>query len=250
MCCSEKGIRKDACWALSNVTAGSQSQIQAVIEANIIPSLIHILSEAEAGTKKEAAWAISNVARYGSPEQIHYVVDQGCIRPLCDLLTAKDAQVVELALETLESILEAGVQRGCDSQYANEIGQAEGLDKIWRLQTHKNSGICQKAVMIQETYFSSSDKDDKDDEDEDKADEDGGGGGGGLDMAGPASSFNFGALSVGLQHSSDKGSTSWTKMQRGRSPFLLIIVIITMAISKTVENLSDTVLLFIYLEFI
>jgi len=82
------GIKKEACWTISNITAGSPGQIQAVIDANIVPPLIQILSHADFKTKKEACWAISNATSGGlqQPQQIRYLVSQGCIKPLCDLL--------------------------------------------------------------------------------------------------------------------------------------------------------------------
>lgn len=49
---SKKGIRKEACWTISNITAGNKEQIQAVIEANIIPPLIELLSNAEFDIRK------------------------------------------------------------------------------------------------------------------------------------------------------------------------------------------------------
>lgn len=45
---------------------------QAVIEANIILPLVHLLQHAEFDIKKEAAWAISNATSGGSHEQIRY----------------------------------------------------------------------------------------------------------------------------------------------------------------------------------
>jgi hypothetical protein len=88
----KKGIRKEACWTISNITAGNKMQIQAVVDAGIISPLIHLLANAEFDIKKEAAWALSNATSGGSPEQIHYLVQCGCIKPLCDLLTCSDAR--------------------------------------------------------------------------------------------------------------------------------------------------------------
>ena len=75
----KKGIRKEACWTISNITAGTDVQIQTVIEANIIPQLIQLLRNAEFDIKKESAWAISNATSGGTPDQIKYLVHQGCI---------------------------------------------------------------------------------------------------------------------------------------------------------------------------
>lgn len=54
---------------------------------------------------QEAAWAISNATSGGKPEQIKYLVTEGCIPPLSDLLEVQDAKIVTVALEGLENIL-------------------------------------------------------------------------------------------------------------------------------------------------
>jgi len=159
----KKGIRKEACWTISNITAGNKSQIQAVIDANIIPPLIQLLANAEFDIKKEAAWAISNATSGGTPEQIRYLVNQGCIKPLCDLLSCADARIITVALEGLENILKVGEKdskaAGSLNQYATWIEEAEGLDKIEALQNHQNNDIYEKAVKILETYFAAEEED-------------------------------------------------------------------------------------------
>ena len=56
-------------------------------------------------TPQEAAWAISNATSGGKPEQIKYLVTEGCIPPLSDLLEVHDPKIVTVALEGLENIL-------------------------------------------------------------------------------------------------------------------------------------------------
>ena len=79
--------------------------MQAVIESGIIPPLVHLLGVAEFDIKKESAWAISNATSGGTKEQLKYLVDVGCIKPLCELLTCSDVRIVTVALEGLENIL-------------------------------------------------------------------------------------------------------------------------------------------------
>lgn len=161
----KKGIRKEACWTISNITAGTREQIQAVIEANIIPPLVHLLATAEFDIKKEAAWSISNATSGGSPEQIKYLVSQGCIKPLCDLLTCNDARLVTVALEGIENVLKAGEheaqQQSVTNPYTPFVDEAEGLDKLEQLQTHNNEEVYKKAVHILETYFGLDDDEDE-----------------------------------------------------------------------------------------
>ncbi|XP_043815205.1 importin subunit alpha-4 isoform X2 [Manihot esculenta] len=155
----KKSIKKEACWTISNITAGNRTQIQAVIEANIIVHLVHLLQNAEFDIKKEAAWAISNATSGGSQEQIQFLVSQGCMKPLCDLLICPDPRIVTVCLEGLENILkvgeadkEMGKNNGVNL-YAQMIDECDGLDKIENLQTHDNNEIYEKAVKILERYW-------------------------------------------------------------------------------------------------
>ncbi|XP_012286610.1 importin subunit alpha-7 [Orussus abietinus] len=162
---ARESIRKEACWTVSNITAGNPHQIQAVIDANIFPTLIDILGKAEFKTRKEAAWAITNATSGGVPDQIRYLALQGCISPLCDLLTVMDTKIVQVALNGLENILRLGEQdailhNGINS-YAVSIEECYGLDKIEFLQSHQNMEIYQKAYDIIERYFGSEEDDAK-----------------------------------------------------------------------------------------
>jgi len=99
----KESIKKEACWTVSNITAGNRAQIQVrqhrrrrhfvcfdpnmhwvanrtscflpqtVIDANIFPVLIEILQKAEFRTRKEAAWAITNATSGGTPVQMRYL---------------------------------------------------------------------------------------------------------------------------------------------------------------------------------
>ncbi|KAJ6380399.1 hypothetical protein OIU76_016960 [Salix suchowensis] len=155
----KKSIKKEACWTISNITAGNRTQIQAVIEANIILPLVNLLQHAEFDIKKEAAWAISNATSAGSHEQIQFLVSQGCIKPLCDLLICPDPRIVTVCLEGLENILKVGEAdkemglNGGVNLYAQMVDECDGLDKIENLQTHDNNEIYEKAVKILERYW-------------------------------------------------------------------------------------------------
>ncbi|ELU41433.1 importin alpha subunit [Rhizoctonia solani AG-1 IA] len=162
------GIRKEACWTISNITAGSPHQIQAVIEANIIPPLINILQNADFKTKKEACWAISNATSGGlqEPSQIRYLVSQGCIKPLCDLLTMSDNKVIQVALDGLDNVLKVGEMDkeaagpGAVNQYAIYVEEAGGMITIHNLQHHDNLEIYKKAFFIMDRYFPDEEEED------------------------------------------------------------------------------------------
>ncbi|KZS96185.1 ARM repeat-containing protein [Sistotremastrum niveocremeum HHB9708] len=157
----KEGIRKEACWTISNITAGSPHQIQAIIDANIIPPLINILQNADFKTKKEACWALSNATSGGlqEPSQIRYLVSQGCIKPLCDLLNMMDNKIIQVALDGLDNILKIGEMDkaaagpGAVNQYALYVEEAGGMVTIHNLQQHDNLEIYKKAYNIMDKYF-------------------------------------------------------------------------------------------------
>lgn len=164
---SKKSIRKEACWTISNITAGNKEQISAVMQSNIIPPLVQILTNADFDVKKEAAWAISNATSGGTPAQIKYLVEQGCIEPLCNLLGVHDARIVSVALEGLENILRVGQKEKDTSgaeynDYARAIEAVGGLDKIEALQQHSNQEVYEKAVRILEVFFMADEEEDID----------------------------------------------------------------------------------------
>lgn len=112
-----------------------------------------------------------------------YLVSQGCIKPLCDLLICPDPRIVTVCLEGLENILKVGeaeknMGKTDVNLNAQLIDDAEGIDKIENLQSHDNNEIYEKAVKILETYW-------VEDEDEPLPPGDA-----------PQSSFNFGGNEV------------------------------------------------------
>ncbi|KAG7537232.1 Armadillo [Arabidopsis suecica] len=151
-----RGIRREACWTISNITAGIKEQIQSVIDANLIPTLVNLAQHAEFDIKKEAVWAISNASGCGSPNQIKYLVEQNCLKALCDILVCSDLRIILVSLDGLEMILKAGeVEKNTRhvNSYCQMIEDAEGLEKIENLQLHVNNEIYKKAVKILQTFW-------------------------------------------------------------------------------------------------
>ena len=63
-------------------------------------------------------------------------------KPLCDLLTVNDLQLVTVALEGIDNVLKAGeldVQaNSATNPYTALVDEAEGLDKLKQLQARHN----------------------------------------------------------------------------------------------------------------
>lgn len=151
-----ESIKKETCWTISNITAGNVAQIQAVLDGELIPGVLQCLAHAEFKTRKEACWAISNATLGGTPAQIHFLVESGCIEPLCNVLSVTDHKVIEVALDGIENILRVGDQsRNEDNEnpYALMVEECKGLDKIEFIQSNPNQTLYQKAYSIVRNFF-------------------------------------------------------------------------------------------------
>ena len=153
----KKTVKKEACWALSNVAAGTKSQISTLCAVpNLLAGVLQQLQTGAWDIRKEAAWVISNVCTGGTSSDVKAIAAAGAIQPLCDLLTVEDAKIVMVALDALEAILKTGNLE--NNEYASLVDEAEGLDKMEALQEHENVDIYEKAVHIIETYFGEEDE--------------------------------------------------------------------------------------------
>lgn len=136
--------QKEACGAIANITAaGNPRNIQEVIDAGLVPHLISILNTSSVpDVRQEASRAIFNAISGSSDEQVRYLVDQGVIQPLCDLLTSVDPRIIAQAMEAIEKILRVGQQDaaadGRTNRYCDLVKECSGLDKLQLLGRHDN----------------------------------------------------------------------------------------------------------------
>lgn len=109
--------------------------------------------------------------------QVSYLIQSGAIPPMCNLLDCKDTtvswfvvhsylytvspfppppshpQTIQVILDGLANVLKMA---GPDAEYvATAIEEAGGLDKIEKLQQHRNEDIYKLAYSIIDKYFTS-----------------------------------------------------------------------------------------------
>ena len=131
---------------------------------NVIPTLVHMLETEDQDVHKECAWAISNPTNGGDDLQIKFLVDNGCVPPLVDLLDKPDVRMISVGLEGIQNILKSG-QRNFSGDGRNPfvavVEMCGGVDKIEDLQRHENHKIYDMAVKILENYFGVDDEEEE-----------------------------------------------------------------------------------------
>lgn len=168
-------IRKETCWAVSNITAGTPSQIRAVLETGIFPILIDHLKYSDMRVKKEACWAVCNaitvikshheILKYSVITYCRYMVQNEAVEAICDILVCPDHRTILIALEGLETILKSGMDEaiatsaGEINPYAQLVEECGGLDRLIELQTHANEKVFEKARQLIEKFFNGVEED-------------------------------------------------------------------------------------------
>jgi importin subunit alpha-6/7 len=134
------------------VAAGNAQQVATLVGTKgVLAMVITQMASGEWDVRKEAAWVVSNVATGGAAAHIGQLVECGAVRPLCDLLGVGDNRMVEIALDALEAVLRVGEATGQD--FVTLLHEAEGPERLEKLQEHANERIYQRSVQLIERYL-------------------------------------------------------------------------------------------------
>jgi importin subunit alpha-1 len=160
-----RNVRREACWASSNIAAGTAEQIgQLASTPNMVGNLIHQMDKGDWNVQKEAVWAISNMITSGGDAIVHYAVSCKVLKPMVRMLKVEDPKITMVAMEAITTILEAGRNPSdvASKNYVDLVEEAGGADALEALQQHANTDIYEKAVALMEAYYGGGDEEDVD----------------------------------------------------------------------------------------
>ena len=123
-------IQKEICWILSNIAAGTKSQMKCLIESNLVSGVIKLFKNGTFSVKKECLYVMSNLS--DTPVFIDYIVSCGYIKSLgFDLsLWAEDPDFAILILQTLDKIICGAESRDKYHHYLNLMKDEGIIDRI------------------------------------------------------------------------------------------------------------------------
>lgn len=163
---SDRGIRKEVCWIVSNITESSH-QVQDVLDADILPPLLKLLDNQDTACREDATWVLFNLSSNRDPRQISYLAEKNGVRALCNLLACpKDLDVLwkgcgtvaAVALKGLRNILICGMTAASSSSKAHNhmaalVAEAHGVERIETLTNHEAPDVRNRARLILERMF-------------------------------------------------------------------------------------------------
>jgi importin subunit alpha-1 len=161
---SQLEVRKEACWVVRHVCAGTPGHIQMVFESNLFPALIHQLQQGEWDVQREACCALSNATKGGNARQIYELVRLGVVPPLTHALRRfavigprrlqrEQAVALECLGNILKSQVPAGMPEGGDPKhYFAVMEQADVPSAVRRLGDEMET-LRESCERFLETYF-------------------------------------------------------------------------------------------------
>jgi len=149
-------MRKETCWILSNLAAGTQSQVEEIIKCNMLPILKNMIEYDDEEIRKEAVWAICNLTSTENKELAELIIKQGIIEAVCKSLSFNDPKIIAVSLEGLGNILNYGKVFFNDQEHNPIVTRLEQLgmfDKLEELQYHPVEIVYEKTLKLLESYF-------------------------------------------------------------------------------------------------
>jgi hypothetical protein len=149
----KRQLRKEMCWLLSNIAAGTHSQIDQLFQAHeVIEALIKLSIDAEWETRKEAIWAVSNIFTGGNETQVNALVELNGIGAIATTLEMhSETKMLLVAMEALENVFMVGER--LDKDYVSVFDEHGGIDTLEALQTHQDDKVYNKAAELIDRFI-------------------------------------------------------------------------------------------------
>jgi hypothetical protein len=151
-------VRKDACWAISNIPAGTLAQTVEFCKTDIPRIVISACLDDEFDVVKEAIYVIHNISFHRNADMCRFLVRIGLFDKLGRIMSMDNDDVLHLVLSTLGMMLEAGEDASTDaavrSEFCAPMLAANLAERIEELQEHPNNDVHELAYNIVSAYFS------------------------------------------------------------------------------------------------
>lgn len=157
-------IRREACLILSNIAAGTDIQTEYLIMNDFVNILGHVIKNDQEDVKiiyiqvqKEAIFALANLTTVEKPNIAKFIFDEDILDYICFALKSSKNDVLLVALEALNRLLEYGNLYFRDENGQNpvvlKILKTKYVERLEELQLSKSNKIYDLSNKIIENFF-------------------------------------------------------------------------------------------------
>ena len=146
-------IRAESCFILSNIAAGTQKQIEILIEQNFLQIMYKIFKNDDKKVKKEALMCIANMTTVENENYMKKLIEDNIFMIDAELLQSDNSTFIIIGLEMLANLLAFGDKKGQIKEFQNECEKLGIIDTLEKLQMHESQIIYEKTLQIFDAYF-------------------------------------------------------------------------------------------------
>jgi hypothetical protein len=130
----------DACYAVSYISDGENSRIQAVIDANFLPPIAHILSQTEQQSLRSAALRVIGNVLTGDESQTQSVLDLNILPTLSTLLESPRSRIRKEACWSISNVTAGSVPQ------IQAVIDAQLIPKLLKIGYSSPPDICKECI--------------------------------------------------------------------------------------------------------
>jgi hypothetical protein len=159
LCVDDDMCKREICWILSNIAAGTENQIGSLLnEPNLFDNLVNLLYKSKKEIQREALWVICNMTKNCNKNQLNYLIQNNIFSVFKSFLGLdQDMKMVVLILEAIPNMLSRSIDdnspKDIQSPLIDVMYDCGIADIISELQRHENDIVYEKSLHILETYF-------------------------------------------------------------------------------------------------
>ncbi|KAJ2884607.1 hypothetical protein FB639_001932, partial [Coemansia asiatica] len=101
---SSRAVEKESLWVLSSITACCKDDVNAVVDANVVPDLVRIIEKQNFDLKKEAAFSLLNIAIVGG--RIEDLPNEKLCFEFVEFVRSQDEELVRLGVQFISILFD------------------------------------------------------------------------------------------------------------------------------------------------
>jgi importin subunit alpha-6/7 len=126
--------RREACWVLSNIAAGSKAQVETLLKMDsLIKKAVELFQSDSEEVKREICHIFANIGHNGDESAVFNLLKDNQLMPIyIDMLSSSDNKAVIASLDCLKVILSQGEKQKAipENPFVHELITIGAIDKI------------------------------------------------------------------------------------------------------------------------